>query len=595
MISTTNKSLSRRFTMNAICVLLSWMSAAMSIQAAEEPRLFAHPVAVVMSDDGASAFIVNRDLPTISIINTKTLESRVISGHWSGIVDAALMPNSKRLIAVSSTPPSLLAINTEPMLESEPTSKAVEPTTIALKALPAKVAVSLDGGFACVSLTWDHSICIIPLAKDGDNATSIPLSFPPKELLALPDQRFLVADAFGGQLAVIDASASTIVAVHQFPFHHIGGMTRQTSTEQILITHQRLSKVAETSRDDIHWGNLMQNGVTSAQEVDLLSDVKRIDNNLHFRPLGDVGNGAADPADIAAWNQGHIAVAVAGTNQVAFWNRHAKAPMFVDVGVKPTRLVHFGTSQLLCINTLDDTASLLDFSNGIRAARTFGNPRMLETAVERGEAAFYSAKLSHDGWMSCNSCHVDGHSPDLLADTIGDGSFGNPKRIPSLLNASVTGPWGWNASKPSLEIQVQQTLQMTMHRDQRSRTGGLSDDDVSRDIAAYLQTLSTPSPPQHADEDVAPGKITFRDRGCVKCHNPGQSYTSPETYDVAVHDEAGSKMFNPPSLHGLRHRRAFFHDARFKSLDDVLKFHPDEKIAGLPEVMSELKTFLMTL
>jgi cytochrome c peroxidase len=54
-------------------------------------------------------------------------------------------------------------------------------------------------------------------------------------------------------------------------------------------------------------------------------------------------------------------------------------------------------------------------------------------------------------------------------------------------------------------------------------------------------------------------------------------------------------MFNPPSLHGLQHRRAYFHDARFKSLDDVLKSHPDGKIAGLPEVMSQLKAFLMTL
>lgn len=260
----------------------------------------------------------------------------------------------------------------------------------------------------------------------------------------------------------------------------------------------------------------------------------------------------------------------------------------------PTRLVHFGTSQILCINTLDDTASLLDFSNGIRVAKIFGNPRTPQTAEERGEAAFYSAKLSHDSWMSCSSCHVEGHSPDLLADTMGDGSFGTPKRIPSLRNSSVTGPWGWSGSKPSLELQIEQTLKTTMHRDERSRTNGYSDAEIASDIAAYLQTLSIATRSISMTDDVALGEINFRDRGCVKCHDPRQNYTSSETYDVAVRDEAGSRMFNPPSLLGLRHRRAYFHDARFKSLDDVLKSHPDSKVTESPEALSQLKAFLMT-
>ncbi|MDA1229251.1 MAG: hypothetical protein O2856_00625 [Planctomycetota bacterium] len=598
MIRITNDSLSRRFELAAITVLYCWMCVATIIQA-EEPRLFARPVAVMMSDDGDSVFIANRDLPTITVINCDTLESRIITGHWSGILDAALLPESKQLIAVSATPPSLLAINTVPLLETGPSLENNELTTIALTAKPAKVAVSLDGKFACASMTWDHSVLIIPFNDDhqpeGEKATPVSLSFPPKELLALPDEKFLVADAFGGQLAVIDGATSTIIAAHELPCHHIGGMTRQTSKEQILITHQQLSKIAETSRDDLHWGNLMQSGVTSIPEAGLFNGAKLIDSNLHFHPLGDVGNGAADPAGIASWNQRDFAVAVAGTNQVAFWNHHAKAPMFVDVGLMPTRLIHFGTSQLLCINTLDDTASLVDFSNGMRVKKCFGSPRTLQTPEERGETAFYFANLSHDGWMSCSSCHVDGHSPGLLADTMGDGRFGNPKRIPSLLNASITGPWGWNGNKPSLEIQIQQTLQTTMHRDERSRTSGSNDDDTAKDITAYLHTLSTPNLPKTGAAEVVLGEISFLQRGCIKCHDPDQHYTSPGIYDVSVHDETGVKLFNPPSLTGLRHRRAYFHDARFRSLDDVLKSHPGGEVTGSPEDQSNLNAFLMTL
>ena len=47
-------------------------------------------------------------------------------------------------------------------------------------------------------------------------------------------------------------------------------------------------------------------------------------------------------------------------------------------------------------------------------------------AVARGERLFHDARLSHDGWMSCHSCHVDGHTNGLVADTLGDGSYGAP-------------------------------------------------------------------------------------------------------------------------------------------------------------------------
>ena len=580
--------------MTFIVVMALLCSSAGTVSArAEEPQIFGRPVAIVMSDDGDSALIANRDLAAITVVDSHTLEVRLIEGRWSGIVDAALMPKSKFLIAVATVPPSLLSINTVPQ-------SVVEPATVALPALPARVAVSLDGGFACVSMTWDHSVCMVPLTidgrPDGDAVTRIPLSFPPKELLALPDQRFLVADAFGSHLVVVDASSGSIVAAHELSGHHIGGMTRRISGGQILITHQRLSKVAESSRDDIHWGTLMQNGVASIPEADFFDTTQPISRNMRFRSLGDVGGGAGDPAGIVAWDKGHFAVAVAGTNQIAWWNSTAKELRFVDAGLLPTRLVHLGPSKLLCVNTLDDTASLVDFSKGLRVEKVLGKQRTLETPEDRGEAAFYAAKLSHDGWMSCSSCHVDGHSPDLLADTMGDGRFGNPKRIPSLLNSSVTGPWAWDGSKTSLEAQVRQTLESTMHRDERSRTSGASDDDVARDIAAYLQTLSTPSPvPVSTAEETALGTAIFRERACNKCHDPDNDFTSPQTYDVAVHDEAGTKLFNPPSLKGLRHRRAFFHDARFRSIDELLETHPDPKASASVEEQSRLKAFLLSL
>lgn len=48
------------------------------------------------------------------------------------------------------------------------------------------------------------------------------------------------------------------------------------------------------------------------------------------------------------------------------------------------------------------------------------------------------------------------------------------------------------------------------------------------------------------------------------------TYTSDSTYDVGIHDEAGLKMFNPPSLRGVSQHNGWVHNSRARSLEDVL-------------------------
>ena len=40
--------------------------------------------------------------------------------------------------------------------------------------------------------------------------------------------------------------------------------------------------------------------------------------------------------------------------------------------------------------------------------------------------------------MSCHSCHTDGHTSGRLADTLGDDTFGTPKRVLSLLGLGAS-------------------------------------------------------------------------------------------------------------------------------------------------------------
>ena len=114
-----------------------------------------------------------------------------------------------------------------------------------------------------------------------------------------------------------------------------------------------------------------------------------------------------------------------------------------------------------------------------------------------------------------------------------------------------------------LEVQVRKSVETTMQGRRPSES------DVA-DLTAYLQTL-TPPPPRHEGDhgdSVSRGRELFEQRGCQECHTP-PTYTSPSVYDVGLADELGVKRFNPPSLRGVGHRRAHFHDNRAKSLEAV--------------------------
>ena len=202
-------------------------------------------------------------------------------------------------------------------------------------------------------------------------------------------------------------------------------------------------------------------------------------------------------------------------------------------------------------DSLDDTISVVEIATGLRPATIALGPRPEPTAADRGERLFSSAKLSHDGWMSCHSCHTDGHTNSLLSDTLGDGSYGAPKRVPSLLGVAATGPWTWTGSIARLEDQIRKSITTTMH-------GAKPTDEQVTDLAAYLSSLAPPSPevagiaPADASA-VARGREVFESRKCASCHVPPE-YTSPERYDVGLHDEVGNREFNPPSLRGVSRR-----------------------------------------
>ena len=157
------------------------------------------------------------------------------------------------------------------------------------------------------------------------------------------------------------------------------------------------------------------------------------------------------------------------------------------------------------------------------------------------------------------------------------------------MGLAETAPFGWLGNKVGLEQQIEETLQSTMH-------GGEETEEAVSDLVSFVQSLELPPRPhQVAGDDVEAGELLFHEFRCASCHSP-PSYTSSQIQDVGVADELGNERFNPPSLHGLRHRRRLFHDGRFDSLESLLKTGKHQLPRDLTdEERSRLLAFLRSL
>jgi cytochrome c peroxidase len=217
-------------------------------------------------------------------------------------------------------------------------------------------------------------------------------------------------------------------------------------------------------------------------------------------------------------------------------------------------------------NTFDDSVSVIDLREGKVLSTVSLGPSPELTASDRGEALFHDARLSLEGWLSCQSCHTDGHTNGLLNDNLSDGTYDTPKRVLSLRGVSDTGPWAWNGAVPDLATQIRNSVGRTMR-------GSAQSAQQVDDMVAFLRTL-TPAPPREtlqsvtSDESLKRGRDLFTEQSCGRCH-VAPTFTSPKTYQVGITDEAGQNAFNPPSLRGVSQGAPYFHDGRAATLDDV--------------------------
>ena len=520
------------------------------------------PVALAAADRWL--FVANQRSGTVSAIDPATLKVVGETAVGRKLSDLAVTPDGTRVVVVDEDAGELVVLRRR--------ESRLEPSDrIAVGPGPVSLQISADGSRCFVAGLWSRRVTEVDLGESKTRRT-IPLAFPPgRQLLLTNPVKLVVADAFGGRVAVIDPKTAEVEAVREFPGHNIRGLAVSADARHLLISHQVLSGRATTSLADVHWGNLLTNNLREVPlaavrdpKADLLAD-----SRLHH--LGDVGRGAGDPAGVAVGPKGAVVLALGGVDEVAVGGRRDGTWERFAVGRRPTAVaVSPDGATAFVANTLSDSVSVLDLNAKRVAAEIPLGEQAERTAAGRGEALFHDARLSHDGWFSCHSCHTDGHTNGLLADTLGDGSYGTPKRVPSLRGGAGTRPFGWLGGAKDLDAQVHSSVETTMRGAKLTST-------QTADLTAYLQTLA-PVPPanrfleKHPAAAVRRGEAVFRDQGCAVCHEP-PVYTSAKTYDVGLGDAAGNRAFNPPSLRGVSQAGPFFHDGRARTLADVFGKH----------------------
>jgi hypothetical protein len=340
---------------------------------------------------------------------------------------------------------------------------------------------------------------------------------------------------------------------------------------------------------------LMANVVRRIPLDALLASSANIEANCRLLRLGTTGNGAGDPAGLAILDSEQVAVALAGVNQVALVRLEDGSTRRVDVGSRPTAILARPGEPLVVINTFADSLSLVDAGSGSVSRSLSLGPTSRLNSQERGERLFYDARLGRDGWLSCHSCHSDGHSNGLLADTLGDNTYGTPKRTLTLMNTALTDPWAWNGEMKYLHDQVRKSLVETMH------SPGPRAEQVN-DLVSFLHSLPPPPPAEPGTADQADrvrverGRTIFYERGCSHCHIPPLTYSAHETYDVGFADERGQRRFNPPSLRGVGQGYRFLHDNRAATLDEVFtKFKHKVPDGIASSELADLLRFLRSL
>ena len=210
-----------------------------------------------------------------------------------------------------------------------------------------------------------------------------------------------------------------------------------------------------------------------------------------------------------------------------------------------------------------------------------------------GRLVFHSGgdtRISKDG-RACASCHPDGRD-DAITWATPEG----PRRSIMLAGRVATAaPYAWNGSAKTLHNHLANTF------DRLDGTGLKSIE--LEGLVAYVSTMRPPvaADDAHAsDPKVLRGAQIFasKEAACATCHS-GATFADGKTHDVGSKTESDrGASFKTPTLHFVGGTGPYFHDGRYKTLNELLR-SVDGKMGHTKQLsvndLDALEAYLRTL
>ncbi len=587
-----------RIELNCRCslrwLLCSLLLPTLTLAATEsQQKVLRQPIGLVLSHDGQTLYAANRLTGTISSVD---VAKRVVVGEVNvatQLSDFQAIAETPYLLATDEARHELLLLKADgPRIDVQ--------QRLPVSPYPVSVVISDDGQQCVVASLWSRRLTFVDLPSDSSAeacvTNSLDMPFAPRtQLLVKGDTQLIVADSFGARLAVVDMLKREVMHVREFPGHNIRGMGVSPNGEMLIVAHQMLNELAHTVRNDVHWGLLMSNDLRWLKLDAVLTPGSDLYEGAHMHPLGEAGSATGDPAGLTLTAKGAVVVSLGGVGEIAIGKEDDFSLYRIHVGRRPTALVADRDAKFIYVaDTFDDDIAVVDTDEREAIAYISLGEQPELSLVQQGERLFYNANLSHDSWMSCHSCHTDGHTNGLLNDNFSDDSFGAPKRVLTLLGSANTAPFAWAGTAETLTAQIHKSLTHTMQGDDPPTEEQLTA------LAAFVETLT---PPPSIDlvrgtQDRAAvdrGRELFGNLQCTNCHAP-PVFTTPDTYDVGLDDKQGNREFNPPTLLGVGQRGPYFHDNRAASLEEVFLKHKHQLDRDLSATeLKDLLSFLRSL
>src|SRR5262249_10955491 len=148
---------------------------------------------------------------------------------------------------------------------------------------------------------------------------------------------------------------------------------------------------AQTTEDDIHWGNLVANRLRTLRVAAVLDPKADLLEGSYRYDLGRPGQGAGDPAGLAVAG-GRTVVTLGGVREVGLGAELGGAVGRVAVGRRPTAVAISPDGRRAYVaDTLADAVAVVGLSDGKVEATIELGKKPDASPVDRGEMLFYDA------------------------------------------------------------------------------------------------------------------------------------------------------------------------------------------------------------